>query len=135
MTNIKAVDVSEIEKLRKFTQTIDGMKESRLGDYYYDTDIKDLLDRSPSVSAPVEENSKLLIEAMENGYSIQCHEPCAFLTDEANNKHRWSVSRTMAPFCDKSGQRVWTGSTVYEALNQAKNALLSANQGSDKDES
>lgn len=41
------LNVDELEKLRKFAPTKNGMVENRLGDYFYDTDILALIANSP----------------------------------------------------------------------------------------
>jgi hypothetical protein len=33
------------------------------------------------------------------------------------------VERSNRPFCDSEGNRIWTGATVFEAINKAKTAI------------
>ena len=62
MTNIKAVDVSEIEKLKQSTPFVDGSTV----DVIHYSDLIDLLDRSPSVSDDVRKDAERWRKGVED---------------------------------------------------------------------
>lgn len=64
-----------------------------------------------------------IIQAFKDGYKIAYYEPWVALTDEANDNNAWGVERTKPPFCDKESRRYWTGKTMFEALNNAREAI------------
>lgn len=47
----------------------------------------------------------------------------SYLTDEANKRFAWSISRTQAPFCGEDGVRIWVGPSAFEVLKTAHAAL------------
>jgi hypothetical protein len=77
---------------------------------------------SRDTQPPADKDAEL-IKAMEDGYKITLTEPWSALTDEANEQTKWMVERSNRPFCDSEGNRIWTGATVFEAINKAKTAI------------
>ncbi len=52
--------------------------------------------------------------------------PGSGLTDEANRRHAWSARRIAAPYEDKKGNRVWFGSSAYDAIAKGVDAFQKA---------
>lgn len=70
--------------------------------------------------------AELVYNALESGeWSVVRHQPVSYLTDEANEMHKWSVQRTTVPYCGKDGVRIWCGPTPSAALEAARRSLRS----------
>lgn len=103
MTTIKAVDVSEIEKLKKVCDVMcgDSPHDVRIYNEAID-DVLSTLERSPSVSAPT----------IPEGYAL----------DDAKIRDVFRLWKHLEE----------TPIGLYKRFKDAEKAMLSANQGSDK---
>ena len=139
MTNIKAVDVSEIEKLAyKFT-AYDSYGGSSQDMHVVDiTDIRALLERSPSVSE--HDNLHDFIKSM----SDLSHEDKKLINDNLWNLYDGETQATipegrlldadaLIEAFEKDIASYDNVPNLYSAIETVRE-LLSANQGSDKDE-
>lgn len=126
MTNIKAVYVSEIEKFLKDDKWLTYSKAEVLG---LKSAIRDVLDRSPSVSAPTmpEGYEKAwLVEKDIGGFPNYLYCDCIGLLS-------WTPSNQKAMRFARKEDADSIVSIVEDSDRVAEHMWLSANQGSDKD--
>lgn len=62
-------------------------------------------------------------EPVPEGWQVTHMPPWDALTDEAQEQQRICVQRLVAPFCDATGLRVWSGPTLEAAMQSAHAAL------------
>lgn len=75
---------------------------------------------------PISEDTELL-EAMKNGYVLHYTPPHEEYSNEWNTNNVWWVERWKAPFMGASKLRIWSGKTIYEALDKASKDILTNN--------
>lgn len=59
---------------------------------------------------------------LDGKWSVFYTPPDSWMSDEWNTNNAWTVARQEAPFCDRAGNRRWSGATP---LNAYKNAITS----------
>lgn len=70
------------------------------------------------------EDAVEVMEILDTGeWSLVRSIPGEWLTDEANNEHRWCVQRQLPPYCGKDGVHYWTGPTAISALRAGMKAI------------
>jgi len=81
----------------------------------------------PAQDAPPEYAAQAVyvLNALDTGeWTLRRARPDPDFTEEYEREHRWSVQREgLPPYCDEEENRYWYGSTAYEALRKAEQAI------------
>lgn len=70
----------------------------------------------------------VVLHAIDSGrWKLTRFLPSGYLTDEANAERAWGVERQLPPFCDSKGNRIWFGTSAFEALANARGCFTQSN--------